>query len=156
MNKEAYEYWHQKEMELTELGQIYTKQPYQNKSNITNIDNPDEKVLGFFWASSCTEKHLFLRDPFGKVDKIQGETIIGFCRALPLYTDIYGKENIERQLLELILRTKNVPAPPLYIFYGCTPSACYYYVSLANACVDCRLMYSKATNKRPDFWPDHF
>ena len=152
LNKEAYEYWHQKEIELTESGQIYTKQPFQNKSNITNINDPGKKVLGFFWASSCSEKHLFLRDPFGKADKIQAEKNYGVCKSLVLFTDLYGKENIERQLLALILRTRNVPAPPLYIFYGCTSSTCYYYFSLTNDCVDCRLMYRNSTNKKPDFW----
>ena len=64
LNENAYYYWHQKEIELKESGQIYTSQPDQVKSNIYNINNPEEKVLGFFWVSSSTVKRLFEENPF--------------------------------------------------------------------------------------------
>ncbi len=78
LNEDAYDYWHQKGIELNESGQIYTTQPNQFKSNIFNTDNPEEKVLGFFWASSCTEKHLFFENPFG-IEFIYLEEV---CKAL--------------------------------------------------------------------------
>jgi hypothetical protein len=149
LNKDAYDYWHQKEMESKGTGQLYTTQPNQFKSNISNPGNPDEKVLGFFWVSSCSEKRLFLKDPFNKF--VQGEGVT--CTTLSLSASVAG-EALENALLNLILRSKNVPKPPLYIYQICGMFGCYYFVDLTNACIDCRknLRSGTGTTKRPDFW----
>jgi Domain of unknown function (DUF4249) len=149
LNKDAYDYWHQKEMELKGTGQLYSTQPNQFKSNISNPGNPEEKVLGFFWASSCSEKHLFLKDPFHKF--VQGDGPI--CSTISLSSSIAGK-TLENALLNLISRSRNVPKPPLYIYTICGMNGCYYFVALTNACIDCRLnlINGTGTTKRPDFW----
>jgi len=148
LNKDAYNYWHQKEIEMNESGQIFTSQPYQTKSNIANINNPNENVLGFFWASSCSVKHLFLKDPFNT-----GEGGYGQCKTIILPSNLVGKE-LENALLNLILRTKNIPKPPLYIYTVCGMSGCIYYVALTNDCIDCRMnhLYGNGINQKPDFW----
>jgi hypothetical protein len=151
LNKDAYDYWHQKEVELTESGQIYTKQPAQIKSNISNTNNPDEKVLGFFWASSCSEKHLFLKNPWG----VRGSEA-NPCRYASIIANKVGDE-LENALLKLILSFRNIPKPPVYIYFVCDSFGgdCYYNVALTNDCVDCRLIPGsiKPTNHKPDFWP---
>jgi hypothetical protein len=63
LNKEAYDYWHQAKVEVEESGGLYTTQPAQSISNITNIDDGEEKILGFFWVSSCSEKRIFFEEP---------------------------------------------------------------------------------------------
>jgi hypothetical protein len=148
LNKDAYDYWHQKEVEMNVSGQIFTSQPTQYKSNIVNTSNPDEKVLGFFWASSCTEKHLFLKDPFSL-----GIGGTGTCNTLILPSNLVGKQ-LEAALLNLILKTRNVPKPPVYIYTVCGMSGCIYYVALTNDCIDCRLniVSGKGTTQKPDFW----
>jgi hypothetical protein len=149
LNKDAYDYWHQKEMESKGTGQLYTTQPNQFKSNISNPGNPDEKVLGFFWASSCSIKRLFLRDPFYKFVQGEGET----CKTLTLSATVAGTA-LENALLSLILRSKNVPKPPLYIYSICGMNGCIYFVALTNVCIDCRMSLITGTGgtKRPDFW----
>ena len=149
LNKDAYDYWHQKESELKGTGQLYTTQPNQFRSNISNTGNPEEKVLGFFWVSSCSEKHLFLKDPFHKFVHGGGPT----CSTLSLSASVAGK-SLENALLNLISRSNNVPKPPLYIYVICDMNGCYYFVALTNACIDCRvnLINGTGTTKRPDFW----
>lgn len=149
LNKDAYDYWHQKEIELKGTGQLYTTQPNQFKSNISNPGKPEEKVLGFFWASSCSEKRLFLKDPFNKFVQGGGPT----CNTLTLSASVAGKA-LEDALLSLILRSRNVPKPPLYIYQICGVNGCIYFVALTNACIDCRLnlINGTGTTKRPDFW----
>jgi hypothetical protein len=143
LNEDAYYYWHQKEIELTESGQIYTTQPSQLKSNIRNINDPGEKVLGFFWVSSCTEKHLFVKNPF----------LINYSG--PKYCNKYGSctENIDEEfintLYNIIKYTKNFPEPPVYIYYTTIFGfSCVYLTK--DECIDCRLM--GGTNHKPDFW----
>ena len=63
LNADAYDYWYEKERELNESGNIYTIQPSQPKSNIHNISNPDELVMGFFWVASCAAKRVFVKNP---------------------------------------------------------------------------------------------
>jgi len=152
LNKDAYDYWHQKEVDLTESGQIYTTQPAQIKSNISNTSNPDEKVLGFFWVSSCSERHLFLENPFGKYP-IAGNS----CTTVSLYANNYGPD-MEIPILKFITSLKNIPIPkpPVYIYFECNPfnGDCYYFIALTNDCIDCRLIpgYTAGTNHKPDFW----
>jgi hypothetical protein len=103
LNEKAYDYWHQKKIELQESGGLYTAQPGQSKSNIENINDDTEKVLGYFWVSSLSEKRifyeeqLFYRRPYGYCERdtfvidttylgpfpvyITGDSMLG-----PLYT----------------------------------------------------------------------
>ncbi len=149
LTKDAYDYWHKKEMELKGTGQIYANQPEQSKSNIINTGNPEENVLGFFWVSSCSQKRLFLKDPFKKYVEGGG----GTCSTLPLFATLTGKA-LETALLNFILKSRNVPKPPVYIYTVCGMSGCVYYVALTNTCIDCRLnrISGQGTTKRPDFW----
>jgi hypothetical protein len=63
LNEGAYNYWNQARVEMQESGGLYTTQPARSISNIANINDKEEKVLGFFWASSCSEKRIFLEEP---------------------------------------------------------------------------------------------
>jgi len=64
LNEKAYDYWNQKKIEIQESGGLYTTQPGQSASNIVNVNDPAEKVLGYFWASSLSVKRIFFREPF--------------------------------------------------------------------------------------------
>lgn len=59
LGEDAYNYWNHKRIDLMESGGMYTKQPSQVISNIRNIDDPDELVLGYFWASEKTQKRFY-------------------------------------------------------------------------------------------------
>jgi hypothetical protein len=59
LSKGAYNYWNQKKVDLLETGGMYTTQPGQPVSNIRNVNDPEEVVLGYFWASEKTEKRFF-------------------------------------------------------------------------------------------------
>jgi len=142
LNEDAYDYWHQKGIELNESGQIYTTQPNQFKSNIYNTGNPEEKVLGFFWASSCTEKHLFFENPFG-VEFIYLEEV---CKALTS-CEMASGEVLLNALYAYIARNRNFPRSPLYIYF--TPPFCYNFCT-TPPCIDCRLL--GGATKKPDFW----
>jgi hypothetical protein len=63
LNEGAYDYWHLTKVEMQESGGLYTTQPAQSLSNIKNINDKEEKVLGFFWVSSCSEKRIFFEEP---------------------------------------------------------------------------------------------
>lgn len=148
LNEDAYYYWHQKEIELNESGQIYTTQPSQVKSNISNINNPDEKVLGFFWASSCTIKRTFEENPFYR-DPIGPES----CNTYGVCTDKSELELINL-MYALIQKVSDFPPPPVYITVSRDPLSGELCGSLSNdQCIDCRVM--GGTTHKPDFWGWH-
>ena len=110
LNEESYQYWHQREIEINESDGIYTKQPFQLQSNIVNVNNADEQVLGFFWASSCTKKHIFFEDPF-------------------------GYSSFEPCPIRLILSQQYYDSYPIFIIGS--PTEAYY---AEQECFDCRLI----------------
>jgi hypothetical protein len=64
LSESAYNYFNTKKIETQESGGLYQTQPVQSTSNITNSDDPGEKVLGYFWASSFSQKRIFVKPPF--------------------------------------------------------------------------------------------
>lgn len=82
LSESAYSYWQQKKIASEESGGLYTRQPSQPITNIRNIDDENEPVLGFFWAASKTEKRIF-------VPRIQGMHVIeDECTIRPLDMEI--------------------------------------------------------------------
>jgi hypothetical protein len=63
LNAGAYNYWNQTKVETHESGGLHTQQPGQTRSNLFNINDNDEEVLGYFWASSKTKKRIFISRP---------------------------------------------------------------------------------------------
>jgi len=144
LNEEAYYYWHQKETELKESGQIYTTQPTQLRSNIHNTMNPNEKVLGYFWVSSVAEKHLFEKNPFDNI-----AIDLSSCTSYGMCVDFID-ENFINSLYHLAQFTRNFPLPPVYIYLVRTDTGpvCVYFTK--DDCIDCRLI--AGTNHKPAFW----
>lgn len=145
LDEDAYNYWHQKETELKESGQIYTTQPGQLRSNIYNTLNPDEKVLGYFWVSSLTEKHLFEKNPFYNSIAIGPESCVSYGTCAEAID-----ENLIKTLYQIARYTKKFPAPPVYMYYVITMSGlgCVYFTK--DECIDCRRV--GGTTHKPDFW----
>ncbi len=63
LNEGAYAYWNQIKMETEENGGLYTQQPGQTQTNLFNVNDDHESVLGYFWASSKTSKRIFIKHP---------------------------------------------------------------------------------------------
>ena len=63
LSPNAYTYWQQKKVEIQEADGMYTTQPGQNITNIVNINNEDELVLGYFWVGKETVKRFMFNRP---------------------------------------------------------------------------------------------
>jgi hypothetical protein len=63
MNEGAYDYWQQNKTATMEGGGLYTGQPDQPLSNLCNVTDSTERVLGYFWASTMTEKRIVVPRP---------------------------------------------------------------------------------------------
>ncbi|MCF8364856.1 MAG: DUF4249 domain-containing protein [Bacteroidales bacterium] len=63
MSKESFKFWRIIKDQNTNLGNLYSKQPFQVKGNVYNPQNPDEIVLGHFMVAGISEKRIFVNRP---------------------------------------------------------------------------------------------
>ena len=64
LSDEAFLYWEKIRTLTDEEGSLYEKQPANADGNIHNVNDPEEQILGFFYASQEREKWIQLKRPF--------------------------------------------------------------------------------------------
>ncbi len=126
---EGYHYWHELGANRQEQGQIFSKQPALIQSNICNIEDENEKVLGFFSMSAVQEARAFAADIPGLDPSLNAF----YC--LPV--DSGPGSN----------RPTSFPA----YFARATYNGETVYARVNKHCVDCR-DYKGSTEVKPDFW----
>lgn len=124
----AFDYWEQLRKNSNDQGGLYEKQPLAVQGNMRNLTNPNQNVLGYFYAAATHSKRYFYRE----VEGIELD-FDNHCFEEPLF--VGGFRNY---------------APEEYPVY-------YYYFMgavrvMSNECVDCRLQAGKVT--KPSFWPE--
>ena len=62
LSSEAYDYWRRMNDQSVESGGMYEKQPASVVGNIYSVDNPEEVVLGCFYATQLREERLFVHN----------------------------------------------------------------------------------------------
>jgi len=60
LNEDAYNYFEQNRLATEEADGLYTRQPRQPITNMMNVDDETERVLGYFWVSSQTSQRIFV------------------------------------------------------------------------------------------------
>jgi len=65
LTKGAFNYFNNLQKQVNEKGSLYENQPFQIRGNITNINNSDEPVLGYFIVAGVAEKRMYVDKPTG-------------------------------------------------------------------------------------------
>lgn len=124
LSETAYNYWNNINVASYRSGGIYQVQPSQSVTNIRNVNQPDELVLGLFWASSFTEKRIFFSGPLS-----------------------YVQENCN--IVECVF-----PCDPIKFMRGLGNDIVYFNVAeeiiINQECINCTA--KGATTVKPDFW----
>lgn len=60
ISKEEYEFWDQLKQSTEDIEDIFGKQPFAIKSNIKNIKDEEEPVLGYFTVAGVTSKRIYI------------------------------------------------------------------------------------------------
>jgi len=131
LSEGAYNYWQTKVAEIKESGGMYFTQPSQNLSNIKNINNDQETVLGYFWVSAFKQKRVFFEGPYLGRE--------GFCTTEQFNIEDFYEQDPDSAFG--IFRRIDSMYFPVYVINGNT--------SLPG-CFDCR--FSGGTLTQPDFW----
>jgi len=129
---EAYNYWQQLQKNTEKIGTLFDPQPSQILSNVQNVDNPDEPVLGYFNAGITDEKRIFVSVAELPSGWFFRDTL---CKADTVLNANLGSVMNQILIAGLYKGSSTVP-------YG------YSYTSVP--CGDCRT--SGGTTTKPDFW----
>jgi len=63
LTEPAFRFWDDLRKQAEDQGELYARQPYQIRGNVRNEANPDEVVLGYFFAAGLAEKRIFVEPP---------------------------------------------------------------------------------------------
>ncbi|MCF8367762.1 MAG: DUF4249 domain-containing protein [Bacteroidales bacterium] len=131
LSKAAHIYWKQIREISSEQGTIYARQPYQVRGNIKNINDPDEPVLGYFFAGGISSKRIFVNRP----------TMLNFN-----YNTTCDIITEDMYTMLWLWRKKW----PLYLIAQSAGSGQYPALPGQQTCVDCT--ERGGTIIEPDFW----
>ncbi|OQX82099.1 MAG: hypothetical protein B6D64_01090 [Bacteroidetes bacterium 4484_276] len=63
ISETAYNFWSAAREQNSDIGDLHSRQPYQIRGNISNLNNPGEPVLGLFLVAGVSEKRIFVNRP---------------------------------------------------------------------------------------------
>ncbi|NCA86210.1 MAG: DUF4249 domain-containing protein [Clostridia bacterium] len=128
----AYGFWKTIRDQNSAGGELYTRQPYQLRGNIYNMDNPDLPVYGFFMAAGVSQHRIFINRPAGIVSFYYSQ-----CELNQADYERYGT---------LFIGPPPPPDDPAFI----TQDANGGRALPSPECINCLL--KGGTNQKPDYW----
>jgi hypothetical protein len=133
LNEDEYQYWDKLQNMSQQVGSLYDIIPSSVSSNVYCLDNPNEKVLGYFSVSSMSSKRIFIKDHFaGMPDPYSA----GNCIA----DTISGGAPLPSGLNSTVWIIISNLMPP------------YVVTTYSKGCYDCTV---RGTNVEPSFWTDN-
>lgn len=133
LSKEAYIFWKNVKEQNENLGNLYTKQPFQIRGNLYNVNNGSEPVLGYFTVAGKSEKRIFVDRPGHPVEMRYGE-----CKLVEQDYKNFG-----------VLFLTSPAEWPEYATFDNNGANAYP----PQECLDCQ--EKGGTIVKPDFWVDH-
>ncbi|RLE03624.1 MAG: hypothetical protein DRJ13_04300 [Bacteroidetes bacterium] len=130
LGEEAFHYWNELKKTSQEQGFLFDRQPALLKSNIHNVNDDSEIVLGFFSMASVEVKRAFAVNPEG----LDRSAYKWYC--FPVSRGPGG-----------FLTKEDLPMYFARAWMGGVSS----YAEVNKHCVDCRA-YKNSSHIMPDFW----
>jgi hypothetical protein len=139
LGEEAFYYWNDLKKNSQEQGSLFDSQPALLKSNIRNVNDENEYVLGFFSMAGMVEKRAFAIEPDG-------------LDLRPYLYHCYPRKH-PPDLGEPILWKEGYKYPydPAPLYFTRPRESALPLRRMNKACVDCR-EYKNSTDIPPDFW----
>jgi Domain of unknown function (DUF4249) len=130
LSEDEYAYWEKIQNITVQVGGLYDIIPASVPSNIKCIENPAEKVLGYFSVSAKSSKRIFIKDNFEGIVDLYNNCVKD---TIP-YKDPPG----------LGITVWILDDEPFHI-------GPYKVTTEIKGCADCTV---RGTNIKPDFWQD--
>jgi hypothetical protein len=129
LNEDEYIYWEKLQNISEQTGGLYDIIPSAIASNVYCIDDPDEKVLGYFSVSANSYKRIFIKDRFSGLINQYSECI---------------SDTITPQ------QPNPNPNIPFWVLID-NPFPPFKVITYYKGCADCTV---RGTNIEPDFWKE--
>lgn len=130
LTEDEYLYWEKIQNIGVQVGGLYDVIPASVQSNVNCIEDPSEKVLGYFSVSSKSSKRLFIKDNFEGIIYRYGDCVTDTTA----YVDPPGLG-----VTVWILEDEPHWTPPFKVLTD------------KKGCADCTV---RGSNVKPDFWQD--
>lgn len=139
MSDEAFQYWEKIRLNSQEQGGLYDSQPMSIKGNLHNVTNPGQDVLGFFSATTVTQKRIFVKNVPNLPIEFVFNCVIGNLPRMGLQ----GTDPINYPIY----------LPQRSIWIDDAWVSTYDLLTIDHECVDCTATVG-GTIVKPDFWPN--
>jgi hypothetical protein len=127
LNDEEYDYWEKLQKVSETVGGLYDITPMTIPSNIHCMENPSEKVLGYFSVSAVASKRIYIDDFRGNFTDpyiyCPSDTLSASAVLPNLNTQVWIIEYFDRQMV----------------------------ITYTKGCADCTV---RGTNIKPDYWKE--
>ena len=147
ISQTAYKYWTMLDKNSTDVGGLFSPEPYEMRGNIKNVDDPDEMVLGYISVTRPSVTRYFIRS--------YEMSFAGTPRGAYDDEPVYVPENLWRRYFYnngydvYAIHTSDAPGT------GIETEEDYEFDWLPARCVKCWL-WGGGTKQKPDYWPnDH-
>jgi hypothetical protein len=134
LNENEYRYWETLQNMAELVGGLYDIIPSGVISNVYCLDDPDNKVLGYFSVSSCSTRRLFINDFFGGI-------LTPYTNEECIADTIYGDDPIPFLNMSAWIIIEHPVPPPAY-----------NVITYKKGCADCA---ARGTTREPDFWKEN-
>ena len=132
LTEQAYSYWQQLQKTTENLGGLFDPLPYRLLSNVYNVNDSSEPVLGYFNGGGVSEKRIFI-----SVTDLPNYLLSAYRS--PCVQDTIPVNDISKYGSATLL-TSSVGEP---IVTG--------YLTTSSSCIDCKA--NGGTTIKPEFWP---
>lgn len=132
LNEEEFEYWQKLKSVTQDVGGLYDVIPAEIPNNIYCIENPSQKVLGYFSVSAKSSERIFIKEYFRGIINLYKACIDD---TIPAYNPPLPNLGISVWILE------SQPGSPVI------PP--FTTITYTQGCADCTVRGSKV---RPEFW----
>ncbi len=154
VSQKEFEFWNNLKNVNESGGTIFDTQPYSVMSNVYNVNNSEEKVLGYFSVSAVKEKRIFIMHK--DLDGMDLPQFNYYCQEFIVSPDDYNsnlppgaKKYTFNDVYNMFMAAGGMTfVEPIYDANG----DLYKLVFAKNECSDCSL--SGSANE-PDFWTDN-
>jgi hypothetical protein len=133
LNEDEYLYWEKLQSITEQVGGLYDIIPSSVPSNVYCVDDPNEKVFGYFSVSANTSKRLFIKENFAGI-----------------FTQYTERDCLNDTVFD------NAPIQSLNTYVWIiidhqVPPPVYQVTTRIKGCYDCT---TRGTNIKPDFWKE--
>lgn len=129
LNADEFDYWEKIQNVIQDVGGLYDIIPASIPGNLFCVEDPAEKVLGYFSVSAKTSKRIFIRDYFSGIINLYGDCV---------RDTIYGTGQIPNLNITVWILEQDLYAKPPYTV-----------ITENRGCADCT---TRGTTTKPDFW----